>query len=311
MSAIPDPPSVPRTIDETTIGMADAAPARRLDRQERSLACLVFIAGLSVGEKIPLSKDRMVIGRQSDSDICLDDVLVSRHHAEIVTRPDGVMVLRDLESRNGTLCNDQRITERVLQEGDVIWIGRSVLKYLGPNSAESVYVSVMGDRARMDGLTGLVNRHTFQEYLQRLVLRCRSLQEPLSVVLIDVDPFTLTNDTSASAAGDYVVKELAVLFKNAVRPTDLVARYGAEELSLILPHTTAVEAVAVAERLRKTVASRQFVFAGQRIVVTISLGVADLTAQMDGIGALLQVADQSLSAAKQQGRNRTVCSPEA
>ncbi len=303
---------IPFAVDanETTIGMDDAAPMRRLDRQERKLACVVVIAGPKIGDKIALSKGRMVIGRQGDAEICLDDALVSRHHAEIVTRPDGTAMLRDLNSRNGTLCNDQRITERELREGDVIWIGRSVLKYLEPNSAESVYVSVMGDRARVDGLTGLVNRRTFQEYLNRLMLRCRSLQEPLSVVLIDVDPFQWLNDAWGQSAAEYVVKELASMFKQAVRPTDLAARYGAEELALLLPYTTAVEAVAVAERLRKTVAGRPFVFAGQRVAVTISLGVADLAEHMETPEALLQSADHSLSTAKQQGRNQTVCSPE-
>ncbi|MFZ5863152.1 MAG: diguanylate cyclase [Nitrospirota bacterium] len=310
MNSEPRPIPFVRDTDETTIGMADASPKRRLDRRERSLACLVVIAGLSIGEKIALSKDRMVIGRHTDSDICFDDALVSRQHAEILTRPDGTAVLRDLDSRNGTLCNDQRITERVLRDGDVMWIGRSVLKYLAPDSAESMYVSVMADRARLDGLTGLVNRRTFQEYLERLVARCRNLHEPMSVVLIDVDHFKRVNDTWGHLAGDAVLKELAGLLKTTVRPTDLLARYGGEELGLVVPYTTAVEALVVAERMRTTVATHEFTFDGHPIPVTISLGVADLLDHIERAEALLQSADQALYAAKQTGRNRTVCSAE-
>jgi diguanylate cyclase (GGDEF)-like protein len=310
MSAEPNPIPFVRDTDETTIGMADASPKRRLNRQERSLACLVVVAGLSIGEKIALSKERMVIGRQADSDICLDDALVSRRHAEIVTRPDGTSVLRDSSSRNGTLCNDQPITEHVLQDGDVIWIGRSVLKYLAPDSAEGLYLSVMADRARLDGLTGLVNRRTFQEYLDRLVSRCRNLREPMSVILFDVDHFKRVNDTWGHLAGDAVLKELAALLQHAVRPTDLLARYGGEEFGLLVPYTTVIEAVVVAERMRTNVAGHRFVFSGQLIPVTISLGVADLVHQIESSDALLQAADKALYAAKQQGRNRTVCSAE-
>lgn len=311
MSPDQNPMPVVRDTDETTIGMADASPKRRLDRRERSLACLVVIAGPGIAEKIALSKDRMLIGRQADADIRFDDALVSRHHAEILTKADGTVVLRDLDSRNGTLCNDQRITEHALRDGDVIVIGRSALKYLALDSAESLYVSVMADRARLDGLTGLVNRRTFQEYLERLVHRCRSLHEPLSVILIDVDHFKRVNDTWGHPAGDAVLRDLAAQLKTAVRPTDLLARYGGEELGLLLPYTTAVEAVVVAERMRTRVASYEFVFDGQRIPVTISLGVADLAEPMQRDEDLLRAADLALYAAKQQGRNQTACSPES
>ncbi|MFZ5877286.1 MAG: diguanylate cyclase [Nitrospirota bacterium] len=310
MSSDPKPISFVRNTDETTIGMTDASPQRRLNRQERNLGCLVVIAGLSIGEKIALSKDRMVIGRQADSDICFDDTLVSRHHAEIVTGPDGTSVLRDLTSRNGTLCNDRRITEHVLRDGDVIWIGRSALKYLAPDSAENMYLSVMADRARLDELTGLVNRRTFQEYLERMVSRCRSLHEPMAVILIDVDHFKRVNDTWGHLAGDFVLKELSSLLKRAVRPTDLLARYGGEELGLVVPYTTVVEALGVAERMRTTVAGHQFLFNGQSIPMTISLGVAELGDQTEHVEALLQSADKALYAAKQNGRNRSVCSAE-
>lgn len=121
--------------------MADASEKRRLDRRVRNLACLVVIAGASIGEKIALAKDRSVIGRQADADICLDDELVSRRHSEMVVQPDGTVILRDLGSRNGTYCNERKVTESALKDGDLIWIGGSVLKYLAPDSAESLYVS--------------------------------------------------------------------------------------------------------------------------------------------------------------------------
>jgi diguanylate cyclase (GGDEF)-like protein len=310
MSADHTPILFVRDADEGTVGMTDASPQRRLNRQERSLSCLVVIAGLSIGQKFALSKDRIVIGRQADSDICFDDPLVSRHHAEIITRPDGTSVLRDLVSRNGTLCNDQRITEHVLRDGDVVWLGRSVLKYLAPDSAVNIYANAASDSARLDGPTGLVNRPTFQEYLDRMVSRCRSLREPMSVILLDVDHFKRVNDTWGQPAGDFVLKELAALLKHAVRPTDLLARYDGGKLGLVVPYTTVIEALVVAERMRTTVAARRFTFNGQLIPVTISLGVTDLIEQIEGTEALLQSADHALCAAKQKGRNQTVCSAE-
>jgi diguanylate cyclase len=107
-----------------------------------------------------------------------------------------------------------------------------------------------------------------------------------------------------------VLKELAALLKHAVRPTDLLAHYGGEELGLVVPYTTVVEALVVAERMRTTVAAHRFVFNGQLIPVTISLGVAELVGRIESVEALLQSADQALYAAKQKGRNQTVCSAE-
>lgn len=295
-----------RDTDETTVGTEDGTGCRRLDRRVRSLACLVVIAGVSIGEKIALSKDRWVIGRQSNADICLDDPLVSRRHAEIAVGKDGESVIRDLGSRNGTYCNEHRIVERVLREGDLIRIGGAVLKYLAPDSAESAYISAMADRARLDGLTGLFNRRTFQEYLHRMFLRCRSLHEPLSVALVDVDHFKRVNDTWGHQAGDFVLKEIAALLKDEFRPTDLLARYGGEELGLILPYTNEQEALKVGERLRSQIASHEFAFQGQRLRVTISVGVAELAEDMETPEALVDDADRALYAAKQRGRNQTV-----
>ncbi len=293
-------------VDETTVESADSF-GKRLDRPVRNLACLVIIAGAAIGEKIPLTQHRVVIGRESDVEICLDDSMVSRRHAELVIGPDGRSVIRDLGSRNGTFCNERRITEEVLHDGDLIRIGGSALKFLEADSVEHLYVSVMADRAALDGLTGLFNKRTFQDHLRRAFSRCRNLHEPLSVILADVDFFKRINDQWGHPAGDYVLKEIAARLKDSFRQTDLFARCGGEELGLILPYTNGKEAAAVAERMRAGMVSLPFVFEGRTIEVTISLGVAEMVESLEDADALVARADQALYAAKRQGRDRVAC----
>jgi diguanylate cyclase (GGDEF)-like protein len=254
-----------------------------------------------------LTQHRVVIGRQSDVEICLDDSMVSRRHAELAIGPDGRAVIRDLGSRNGTFCNERRVTEEVLHDGDLIRIGSTALKYLEADSVEHLYVSVMADRAAHDGLTGLFNKRTFQDHLRRAFSRCRNLHEPLSVILVDVDFFKRINDQWGHPAGDYVLKEIAVRLKDGFRPTDLFARWGGEELGLILPYTTGKEAAAVAERMRAGVASPPFVFEGRTIEVRISLGVAEMVESVEDADALVAHADRALYAAKREGRDRVAC----
>ena len=300
------PVVLPPAVDETTVEAADSF-GKRLDRPVRDLACLVVIAGAAIGEKIPLRQNRVVIGRLSDVEICLDDSMVSRRHAELAIGPDGRAVIRDLGSRNGTFCNERRVTEEVLHDGDLIRIGGTALKYLEADSVEHLYVSVMADRAAQDGLTGLFNKRTFQDHLRRAFSRCRNLHEPLSVILVDVDFFKRINDQWGHPVGDYVLKEIAVRLKDGFRPTDLFARWGGEELGLILPYTNGKEAAAVAERMRAGVASPPFVFEGRTIEVTISLGVAEMVESVEDADALVARADRALYVAKEQGRDRVAC----
>ena len=300
------PVVLPPAVDETTVEAADSF-GKRLDRPVRDLACLVVIAGAAIGEKIPLRQNRVVIGRLSDVEICLDDSMVSRRHAELAIGPDGRAVIRDLGSRNGTFCNERRVTEEVLHDGDLIRIGGTALKYLEADSVEHLYVSVMADRAAQDGLTGLFNKRTFQDHLRRAFSRCRNLHEPLSVILVDVDFFKRINDQWGHPVGDYVLKEIAVRLKDGFRPTDLFARWGGEELGLILPYTNGKEAAAVAERMRAGVASPPFVFEGRTIDVTISLGVAEMVESVEDADALVARADRALYVAKEQGRDRVAC----
>lgn len=282
---------------------------RRTDRPNHHPACLVIIRGPSIGEKFSLSKERMVIGRKKEAEIWIEDGSVSRHHAEIFILGND-FILHDSGSKNGTYCNDEKITEKILQEGDILRVGDVVLKFLGPNSIEQGYHSKISDQAQRDGLTGLFNKQMFQTSLERILARCSDLHEPLSLLMLDIDHFKRINDTWGHPAGDYVLKEFAGLTARQIRPTDFLARWGGEEFALILPHTRVKEGEIVAERIRNQSAAHRFVFDGHSFPVTVSIGLTEWTDTLETPAALLARADKALYQAKQNGRNR-VCSVTA
>lgn len=157
-----------------------------------------------------------------------------------------------------------------------------------------------GGGASRDPLTDLVNRHTFDAWLRRIVDAAG--RSPVSVALIDVDRFKFINETISHAAGDEVLRRLSVLLRAEVRHGDIAARYGGEEFALVLPGTPLSEAALVCERVRRAVADTDWSEVGADLQVTVSAGVAQ---EISATNALA-VADQRLHAAKLAGRNRVV-----
>ncbi|MEM9387204.1 MAG: sensor domain-containing diguanylate cyclase [Pseudomonadota bacterium] len=166
-----------------------------------------------------------------------------------------------------------------------------------------------------DPLTGLHNRRYLDSRLREALARARRERSPLACVLLDLDYFKRVNDTFGHLAGDEVLREVARRIQGAVRACDVCARYGGEELAVVLPDTRRLEAQALAERLRQVVCGAPIpVASGRAITVTASIGVATLVPELsaDGIDTLhavrqlLQAADQALFRAKAEGRDR-VC----
>lgn len=154
--------------------------------------------------------------------------------------------------------------------------------------------------ARLDGLTGLLNRRTFNERLEEEFRRAARYALPLSVIMIDVDHFKSFNDQFGHPAGDAVLKATAATLLVESRNTDFVARYGGEEFVVLLPNTELQEAALVAERIRRAIEETP----SPKRRVTASLGVAALSQGFDGGSALVAAADQALYASKAGGRNR-------
>jgi diguanylate cyclase (GGDEF)-like protein/PAS domain S-box-containing protein len=164
--------------------------------------------------------------------------------------------------------------------------------------------------ARVDGLTQIPNRRSFDETLSKEWGRLAREDSPLSLILCDIDCFKNYNDHYGHRAGDDCLRRVAqALASCAQRAADLVARYGGEEFVLILPQTPLEGALRVAESMRRTVEKLAIQHAGSIVkpIVTLSLGVASVVpAQHMQANRLIEIADQALYQAKETGRNKVV-----
>lgn len=158
--------------------------------------------------------------------------------------------------------------------------------------------------ANCDQLTGLANRRSFFDALELEVARYQRRPRPLSLLLIDIDRFGHINATHGAAAGDAVIRDLAVVLSASVRDVDVVARTGGEEFAVLLPSTVPDAAHAVAERIRQAAALRTVAAGGAGIAYTVSVGIAAMDKLFTGSAALVEAADGALCAAKRAGRNR-------
>lgn len=162
--------------------------------------------------------------------------------------------------------------------------------------------------ARLDGLTGVANRRTFDDLLLREWRRQARTRQSLAVIMLDVDHFKLFNDAYGHGAGDECLKQITQAAEGALqRPGDLVARYGGEEFVALLPDTGLEGAMAVAEGIRVAVVTLGIPHTGAKLpgVVTVSLGAACTVPETDiDPASLLEAADAQLYAAKREGRNR-------
>lgn len=162
--------------------------------------------------------------------------------------------------------------------------------------------SELAHLAMHDPLTQCFNRLALDQAINQHFQNAQAQQYPLAVIMIDADHFKNVNDTYGHKAGDYVLKQLVSFISENARENDLVARFGGEEFTLLLPDTDANEAFEIAERIRRLVESHIFLGIGQ---VTISLGVACYQDSDSSPDMLLNRADHALYYAKAHGRNQT------
>jgi diguanylate cyclase (GGDEF)-like protein len=167
---------------------------------------------------------------------------------------------------------------------------------------------VLEQLAITDGLTKIHNHRFFQDQLGREIKRADRTGSPLALVLVDIDDFKALNDRHGHAAGDGVLESLAALLVGETRDQDLVARYGGEEFAVLAPGTDRAGSLALAEKLRVAASESFFDVAGQRIAITVSVGVAVYHGDRE---AFFHEADRALYAAKGAGKDCVVAADVA
>ena len=229
------------------------------------------------------------------------------------------------------------------KEGEFFWVKTTVIPFLDPWKKVSRYVALYTDiteailtservnherslrkelskknrelvvDANTDPLTGLPNRRAYEEFRKTAIKQARTNTQPISILMLDLDKFKDVNDTYGHAVGDQVLQEVAHRWSKKMRASDILARIGGEEFTVLLPQTTLAQAELVAEKFRDVISRTPITLDlgdGKLLTLgaTVSIGLAstDRITNEAGLDELMKQADDALYQAKRKGRNRVV-----
>jgi diguanylate cyclase len=159
--------------------------------------------------------------------------------------------------------------------------------------------------SRTDGLSGLLNKISWEQIVYVEMARCRRSHRPASLLMIDVDHFKQINDRYGHPAGDHVIRNVAAIVSRTVRASDISGRFGGEEFAVVLPETDIEGAAVIAERIRKRIEAATMEPA-EGIRCTVSIGIAAAQPDVEDAGDWISRADRALYEAKRLGRNLVV-----
>lgn len=290
--------------EDTTVARGEDAVVKPGERRPY----LLVLSGSGIGRSLRIEKRSYTIGRAVDADFRLEDDGISRHHAKVVVLSQGVVLLKDLGSTNGTFVNDEPVAAHPLAEGDRVQLGANItLKFGLEDDIEANVRQQLFTAATRDPLTGAHNKRSFEEQMVRAMAFSRRHKQALCVVAFDVDHFKRVNDEHGHLVGDDVLRGVSAIFQKEIRLEDSLARVGGEEFCVILPGIDLAHGVLAAERLRQALESAVLASAAGGVQVTVSLGVAEFDATRHAsLDALVSDADARLYEAKKGGRNRVM-----
>jgi two-component system, cell cycle response regulator len=285
------------TTNLASFGVGDAAGERR--------PCLTVLTGTSTGTIYKLAQGTHIIGRKENAELRLTDDGISRQHVRVRCDGDRVLI-EDMESRNGTYVNGRQIKNTTtLHDGDKIQVGGTTVVRFALHDAldESFHDNLLSSALR-DPLTKLFNKRYLMDRLDSELKFAQRHETAVSILMLDLDHFKRVNDSYGHLAGDAVLVHLANALVKAVRNEDVVARFGGEEILIILRSISLELAITLGERLRRTVENASIIHQDKKIEATVSIGVAGFpSTRAETVEQLLEAADKALYRAKHAGRN--------
>jgi diguanylate cyclase (GGDEF)-like protein len=255
------------------------------------------VAGLCAQTKKPVRvNDRTQIpqvGQQEVFCIASVPILYGNELEGVITMTNKVMVNED----------GQRVLDPLgrFTDEDI-----SLLMGLADQAAVNLNKTRLYSQSITDRMTGLYNSRYFEQAYFELLTESVKSGQPLTLAISDIDHFKKFNDTHGHAAGDEVLKHVAKIFANSIRPgsDDLVFRYGGEEFCMLLPNTTPAEAMEILERYRLKVEENPLMYLEQKLSVNVSIGLATCPTDGSDCKDVFEKADETLYTSKREGRNQ-------
>jgi len=264
---------------------------------------LMVVSGADIARRYSLLAPEIILGRGSGAHIVFEEQSISRQHARLTPHAQN-WLLEDLGSTNGTYINGNRIAAELLTDNDLISIGEIFLKFCLQSEIDIAFHDEIFQAFRNDDLTGLVNRKFFLKKLDAEIIRAERYDKELSLLLCDFDNFKSINDRYGHPVGDLVLHRAGGVIRACVRHhIDVAARLGGEEIAVLLPETGLSAALIVAERIRRTIADLVIQHAGERLDISLSIGVSARSPELCTAADLIASADANLYTAKKKGKN--------
>lgn len=268
--------------DKDTLQIELAPLAEQMTRagKEGKSPFLVIFDGMNMGNYIPLDDAPVVLGRDDDCDVVINDAGISRRHARVQLTQKGKVEVFDLKSTNGTYINGKRISSGVMKPGDKILFGqRTLAKFVMEDSLDRLYEQELWSSCTRDGLTGISNRTYFKKRLSHTQAFAIRNSLPYSVFMFRVSNLTNINSNYGMQAGDQALVQLVRTISDIIRQEDVFSRYDGNRFAILAMGLDYMGAQSIAERIVAEASHRQISIPGTtniEVQVYVTVGMVSV-----------------------------------